>query len=280
MRRIAGGAVLAGAFLALVAVFVVRLFPADAAARALLARLPPQWPTVVFAHARLGLAGLELDDVTLRAPDGRAVFAADRLAVRPSLAGLRSRAGLPWHVTGRACGGEADAVVNGARVPETVTLGWRDVALATCQPLAVTGGALEGRAALVARLAVLPAVAGDGTVDVYGATWKTTAGPLAALGALHAEHAFVRWTLADDRLRLTALELHGPEVTGNGGGEVRLAAPLDASALDVRVTIAPAANAPALVTAMLSFLPGPPDRAARVVRVGGTVAAPLVVAGP
>jgi type II secretion system protein N len=280
MKTAGRAAVVGAVFTALLVFFLARLFPADVVARTLLARLPPAWPSVVFQSARLGLGAIELADVTLRSPDGRALVTAPRVAFRPSLLGLWSRAGLPWRIDATVCGGEGEALVTGERTPEALTLGWRDVDLGACPPLAVTGSALAGRAELAARVALVPEPAGEGTVEVHGAAWRTDVGPLVMLGSLHAERALVRWHLAAGRLDLTSLELHGPEVSAEGTGAVRLADPFDSSGLEVRVAIQAAPGAPDRVRALLAMLPGATPDAPRRMFVHGTLARPAVMAIP
>src|SRR5207253_3387982 len=102
--------------------------------------------------------------------------------------------------------------------------------------------------------------AGEGTVEVRAGEWRSTAGPLLAVGTLHAERASLGWRLVGDRVVVTSLELHGPEVSAEGEGVVRLAAPLEASGLELRLAVAAAPDAPAQVRALLGFLPAPPDR--------------------
>ena len=199
--------------------------------------------------------------------------------LRPSLRGLwRDGTGLPWHVEAVACGGDGVATVTGEGAPSALALTWHDVDLAACPPLALAAGALAGRATVTARIQFAP-LGGEGTVDVRAGEWRSTAGPLLAVGTLHAERASLGWRLVGDRVALTSLELHGPEVSAEGEGTVRLAAPLEASGLELRLAIAAAPDAPAQVRALLGFLPAPPGDAAgrRQLLVAGTVASPRLL---
>ena len=275
-RRLGAAAVVA----ALAAFFLFLLFPVDAVVRALLARATPAgWPAVVFRRAALRPTGLVLDDVTLRGRDGAALAQAERLHLRPSLRGLwRDGTGLPWHVEAVACGGDGVATVTGEGAPSALALTWHDVDLAACPPLALAAGALAGRATVTARIQFAP-LGGEGTVDVRAGEWRSTAGPLLAVGTLHAERASLGWRLLGDRVALTSLELHGPEVSAEGEGTVRLAVPLEASGLELRLAIAAAPDAPDQVRALLGFLPAPPGDAAgrRQLLVAGTVASPRLL---
>ena len=274
-RRLGGAAVVA----ALLALFLFLLFPVDAVVRALLARATPAgWPAVVFRRAALRPTGLLLEDVTLRGRDGTGLAKAERVHLRPSLVGLwRDGTGLPWHVEAVVCGGDGVATVTGERAPSAMALTWDDIDLAACPPLALAAGALAGRATMTARILFAPP-AGEGTVEVRAGEWRSTAGPLLAVGTLHAERASLGWRLVGDRVAVTSLELHGPEVSAEGEGVVRLAAPLEASGLELRLAVAAAADAPDHVRALLGLLPAPAGDTAgpRRLLVAGTVASPRV----
>src|SRR2546430_2000407 len=120
----------------------------------------------------------------------------------------------------------------------------------------------------------------EGTVEVHAGEWRSSAGPLVAVGTLHAERASFGWRLVGDRLALTSLELHGPDVSAEGEGTVRLAAPLEASGLELRLAVAAAPEAPDRVRAPLRLLPAPPRDPARPRRlvVARTLARPPVLA--
>ena len=274
-RRLGGAAVVA----ALLALFLFLLFPVDAVVRALLARATPAgWPAVVFRRAALRPTGLLLEDVTLRGRDGTGLAKAERVHLRPSLVGLwRDGTGLPWHVEAVVCGDDGVATVTGERAPSAMALTWDDIDLAACPPLALAAGALAGRATMTARIQFAPP-AGEGTVEVRAGEWRSTAGPLLAVGTLHAERASLGWRLVGDRVVVTSLELHGPEVSAEGEGVVRLAAPLEASGLELRLAVAAAADAPDHVRALLGLLPAPAGDTVgpRRLLVAGTVASPRV----
>jgi len=251
------------------------LFPTEPIVRRLVARAaPPDWP-VVFRGAVLRPRGLWLTDVTFRRPDGSTVVHAESVHWSPSLIGLlRDGRGLPWHVTADVCGGTGEATVAADGPGVAVALTWHDTDLSACPPLAVAGGALAGRASGAARLVLAPRrpPAGSGRVDLERATWRGE-GPLAAIGSLHAAAASVGWRLADGRLLVEALDLHGPEVSASGSGELRLTEPFEESDLTLRLALAPQADAPPLLRLLLAT---PTGVGSRLVMVGGTLAHPQV----
>jgi type II secretion system protein N len=260
----------AGTFAASVAL----LFPTDLVARHLLTRASrPGWPAVAFAHARLGVRGIRLEDVTLRDVAGVELVRAERADLRPSLAGLfRDGRGLPWRIEAELCGGTSDASIAADGPATAITVAWRDADLGACPPLALTGaGVLAGRAHGTARFSLVSGTPAEGTgrVEVETATWHG-AGPMGALGALHAATASLRWRLHEGRLFFEALDVAGPEVTVEGRGELRLAEPWDESDLDLRLALAPASNAPQLLRLLL----GVPADGTRNVVLGGTLAHP------
>ena len=253
------------------AVFTVSLallFPTELVARRLLARAaPPEWPVVIFRGAALRPRGLWLTDVTLRRPDGTTVVHADSVRWTPSLSGLlRDGRGLPWRIAAEVCGGIGEATVA------------MDGAAVACPPLAVAGGALAGRARGAARLEFTPPAppSGSGRVDLEGATWRGE-GPLAAIGSLHAAAASVGWRLRDGRLMVEALDLHGPEVSASGSGELRLTEPLGASDLVLRLALAPEAQAPPLLRLFLGVPATPSGTGSRLLTVAGTLAHPQLL---
>src|SRR5439155_906845 len=155
---------------------------------------------------------------------------------RPPQASRRPRALRRDRRGGAPAGGNGVATVTGERAPSALALTWHGVDLAACPPLALAAGALAGRATVTARIQFAP-LAGEGTVEVRAGEWRGTAGPLLAVGTLHAERASLGWRLVGDRVALTSLELHGPEVSAEGEGMVRLAAPPEAGGLELRLAI-------------------------------------------
>src|SRR3989442_1552060 len=113
------------------------------------------------------------------------------------------------------------ARVTGDGASAALSFTWKDVDLGGCPPPALAAGALAGRATMTARVQLGPP-AGEGTVEVHAGEWRSSAGPLVAVGTLHAERASFGWRLVGDRVALTSFELHGPDVSAEGEGTVRL----------------------------------------------------------
>lgn len=271
----------AGVALAVFAGALAFTFPTDALVRALLVRVPPPGgATVEFARAVLRPWGLRLEDVLLRRADGHEIAALEAVTLRPSLAGLlRDQSGRPWHLAAVACGGRVDAVLDTDGDGQRLVLDWRDVDLARCPPLAVTGDAAAGTVDGSARLALDPTAGliGVGTLRIRNAAWQT-GGRLPGVAALHADPAVVEWSLAQGRLLLDRIDLHGPELSATGQGSVTLARALGRSALDVALAVTPGPGAPPFVRDVLGGLPaadGVPG--ARRLGLGGTLAAPRLV---
>jgi type II secretion system protein N len=263
-------AIAAGAAL-LFALFTALLFPTDAIVRAIVTR--PGWPPTAIERARLRPNGIHLEGVTVRDDAGAPIVRADRIRLVPSLLDLVTGGdGSPWRADAELCGGTAAATVAPEGGATAVTLTWEDADLAVCPPLGITAGALAGRARGAARLrlAAGTAPAGEGQIEVAAAEWRAPHG-FAALGALHAERATVRWRLGDDVLHLDDIALTGPEVSVSGAGEVHINEPLRDSDLSIRLALLEAPGAPPLVR-LLFRSPHEP----RHVTVAGTLAAPEV----
>jgi len=259
---------------ALFAAVLAFSFPTDAVVRHLVARVtPPDGPRLEFARASLRPWGLRLEGVSLRNPDGAIVAAAEWLLLRPSLWGLvRDRTGRPWHATGGVCAGSLEAALRGDGDGSALTLGWRDLDLASCA-LVPAGGALEGRAegSATLRLARDTPLAGEGNANVRSALLRT-AGLGLPLEALHADPVFFRWQLVEDKITLSTIELHGPELRVNGSGTVRLKETFADSALNLRLVITSGPEAaPPLLEALTHLPPASGVPGARLLLVVDTI---------
>ncbi len=249
-------------------------FPTDAVVRRVVALVtPPGGPALAFGHAALRPWGLRLEDVSLRNPDGSIVAAAEWLLIRPSVRGfVRDRTGRPWHATGGVCRGSIEAVVSGDGRGSALRLGWRDLDLSRCA-LVPSGGALEGRSEGTADLRLAPdtPLAGEGSAHVRSARLNT-AGLGLPLEALHADPAFVRWTLHADKITLQTIELHGPELRVNGSGTVRLKEHFADSPMNLRLIVTPGPDAPPRLRDALTRLPpATGTQGARLLLVVGTI---------
>jgi type II secretion system protein N len=260
VRRAARALLLAAVALVVFGGALSVLLPVDdMVRRAVLRNTPPGWPALVFQRAALWPTGIVLDDVTFRDPTGAEVLHAGRLTLRPSLLGLvRDGSGLPMRfVFDEICSGAGDATLASDGDGADVTVSFTRADLASCPPLAIAGGALTGRADGTARLRLAPGrvVEGEGTVAIARASWK---GPN-LFARLFTDSAAVRWRLTAGRLALEGIDVRAPSLAIYGAGEVRLAEPIDASALDLKLTMASA-----------------PGAAGNPLRVDGTLAQPEV----
>ena len=267
--------------LGVVAVFVAVVaatLPVDALLRrALASAAPPGGPTVTFARAVLRPAGIVLEDAALHAPDGTALAATSRLTAWPSIGGLfGGTSGFPWTLHALVC--DTPARVTVASVPggTALDLRWQDADLARCRGAAIGGGTLLGHAESTAQMTFAATASGQGDVAVRDVLWK--GGPGTAGFALRAAVAQAHWTLADERVELTGVVVHGPDLEAVGGGEVRFAKPFGASTVDIRLEVAPGASATSLIRAVLALLPPmDADRSHRRLVVTGTVDRPQVL---
>jgi type II secretion system protein N len=250
------------------------MFPTDAIVRYAVRRATPaNGPQVTFTRAALRPWGLRLDEVSLRNPDGTIVAAADWLLFRPSLGGfVRDRTGRPWRATGSACSGSLEAVVSAEGAASAVHLGWRDLELSRCD-LVPSATALEGRSEGTADLTLARGapIVGEGTANLRAARLHTADLGL-PLEALHADPASVRWALAADKITISSIEVHGPELRVNGSGTVRLSGSLGDTALNLRLVITPGPDAPPRLREALTRLPPARDTpGARLLLLVGTI---------
>lgn len=265
------GAVLFGVVLALT-------FPTDQLVRRLLAGLPlPDGHVLTFQHANVRPWGVVLDDAAYRRSDGQPVVETDWLRVRPSWTALwRDRLGRPWHVAAGVFGGEIDGRIDLGDTGRRADVSWTDVEVAGLLDALQRHDPLTGRATGRAALQI-PAAApasGEGQLTLRDATW---APPLDALEEvpLHADTVDLQWTLGDHRLDIARFDVAGEEVDLTAKGQVRLAAQLGRSALDLRVTIAPLPGAPVELRRLLDGLPRRSD-GVHDFRLTGTIDAPRV----
>ena len=273
--RVVRRALLAMLFVAALFIAVLALtFPTDAVVRRVLATAtPPGGPMLTFGRATLRPWGLRLDEVSLRNPDGTIVAGADWLLVRPSLIGfLRDRTGRPWRAAGGACSGSVEAVVSAEGAASALRLDWRDLELSDCT-LVPAATAIEGRSEGTANLTLArdTPLVGEGTANLRSARLHTAELGL-PLDALHADPAFIRWALAANKITLSAIEVHGPELRVNGSGTVRLMGSLADSALNLRLVLTPGPDAPpSLQDALAQLPPARETPGARLLLLVGTI---------
>ena len=280
IARVGRGLTLGLGLLALFVMALIVFFPTDALLRDVIARATPKGaPALVFRRALLRPWGVVLEEPALRRPDGSALLNLDWIRFRPSVHGLlRDRTGRPWHIAVGACRGTGEAIVGTDAGAVTVALAWRELDLADCPPLAVTGGALAGHAEGAANILLQNGSppAGEGSIQLRDALWRTAA---FGLDVLHADTAFLRWRLDGGRLTLGTIDLHGPELQASGTGAVDLAGSIARSAVDFRLAVLPGPQVPPPIRDFLDTLPAAPDSAtgARRLTVTGTANAPQLV---
>jgi len=274
---VAGGAVrrVLIALLVVAAVFAAALyltFPTEPVLRRALAEVTgPGSPALSFARAALRPWGLQLDDVTVTRPDGTPLARAEWVTLRPSwLSLLRDRTGYPWHGRVGICRGTADAVLG---ADDVLALDLRDLDLAACPALAGLVGTAEGVASV--RDVRSAARTADGTLTIRAGAWRGAGRFVPGVDTLHLDPATIRWTLADERLALTAIDARGPELELHGSGTVQLASVPAASALALDLVVTPGPSLPPFLRQLMTTLPpaalGPE---ARRLMVAGTLGAP------
>ena len=237
----------------------------------------PNGEALTFGQAYLVPVAIRLTNVRVADTTGRELASLPALDVRPSLVGLwRGNQGFPLHLAADQCGGRVHAEVPAPTAPSTVVLTWRGVQLEGCA-LTRNAPGVQGGSDGEATLALTPAgiVGGEGVVNLTGAVVEMPPGPFASMGPLHANAATLHWHLSDGVVQIDPLELHGPEIDAHGQGQVRLGVPLAASALELRIDIAPKPAAPGALHFALALLPpvraGSPERQ---LQLSGSLGAP------
>jgi type II secretion system protein N len=264
-------ALLVAAATAVFGVVLTLSFPTDELARWGLARAPlPDGRFITFERAHLRPWGLVLDGATLRRPDGGALYAADWLRLRPawSRPPLRLAAGL--------LGGTVDARLGTDGGAQTIELTWADLDLGRLLAALQRGDRVSGRASgsTGLRLTAGDAPSGSGELVLRDAVWHPSLGALAD-APVHAEHATLRWDLADRRLSVAAFDLQGQEMHLAASGHIQVAAALDASTLDLHVSLTPQPGMPEQMRQLLDGLPRGADGTRDFV-LAGTLDAPRI----
>jgi len=270
---------LLGAAAAVLFLIVLGLsFPTDQLVRWGLARAPlPEARAITFRHAHLRPWGLVLEGASLRDPGGGPLYEADWLRVRPSWSGLASeRLGRPWRVAAGALGGTIDGSLDLDRGARTVELTWADLDVGRLLAALHRPDQLSGRASgsTGLRVPATDAASGSGEVVLQDAVWQPALGAFEDL-PLHAERATLRWTLADGRFDVAALEVRGREMNVAASGQVHLAGAAAASTLDLRVTLTPLPDMPGKLRPLLDGLPRGADGTRDFV-LTGTLDAPRI----
>jgi type II secretion system protein N len=256
------------------AVFAVVLalsFPTDELARWALARAPlPDGWFITFERAHLRPWGLVLDGATLRRPDGGALYAADWLRLRPSWSGP------PWRLAAGLLGGTADARLGTDGGVQSIELTWADLDLGQVLAALQRGDRVSGRASGSTGLRVTAgdSASGSGEIVLRDAVWQPSLGALAD-APVHADRATLRWDLDGRHLAVAAFELQGREINLAAKGNIQVAAALDASTLDLHVTLTPQPGMPEQMRRLLDGLPHGADGTRDFV-LAGTLDAPRI----
>ena len=267
MRR----ALLVAATTAVFAVVLALSFPTDELARWGLARAPlPDGCFITFERAHLRPWGLVLDGATLRRPDGGALYAVDWLRLRPSWSVP------PWRLAAGLLGGTVDARLGTDGGAQTIEVTWADLDLGRLLAALQRGDRVSGRASGSTGLRVTAGnpPSGSGEIVLRDAIWQPSLGALAD-APVHAERATLRWDLAGRSLSVAAFDLQGREMNLAASGHVQVAAALDASTLDLHVTLT---AQPAMPDQMRQLLDGLPHGAdgTRDFLLAGTLDAPRI----
>lgn len=256
IRRLVAGLVMLAALFALVLAFV---FPTEQLVRRGLAAVPlPPGMSVDFASASLRPWGLQLDGVVLRRFDGSTAFDAPWLRLRPSLLGLfGAKPGFPWTVKAALCDGDVAFDVDDDGATQALDAAWSDLDLGACLQRLGAPAMLAARASgsLLLRQARGEArPSGNGELAMRDVVWET---PFERLerALLHADSAVVRWTLAGERLTFQELDVRGPDLELDAGGDVLLARSLGQAQLRLRVELTPMPGMPPELQRLLAGLP-------------------------
>jgi type II secretion system protein N len=262
---------LVGAATAVFGLVLALSFPTDELARWGLAHAPlPNGRFITFERAHLRPWGLVLDGATLRRPDGGALYAADWLRLRPAWSGR------PWRVAAGLLGGTVDARLGTDGGAQTIELTWADLDVGRLLAALQRDDRLSGRASGSSGLRVMvgDSASGSGEIVLRDAVWQPSLGALAD-APVHAERATLRWDLAGRRLSVAAFDLRGQEMNLAASGHVQVAAALDASTLDLHVTLTPQPGMPDQMRQLLDALPRGADGTRDFV-LAGTLDAPRI----
>lgn len=264
------------------AVVIALTFPTDAIVRALLARVPlPSGVQVTFASARLRPSGLRLEDVHVLRTDGRSVFDAVWLQLRPSIVGLlRGSYGRPGRVAVATCQGTITVDVGLDQATTVVAVELENVELAACVPYLYPELDVVGRVSGTVNVRYPPRdpVSGDAALDVRSFVLKP-GGSLEDV-VVRADAGRLQARGADGRIELVKLEASSDDFQASGNGAVRLVMPRGDSPIDVRLTVTPGRTAPEMFRRWLAAVPGPPPdpSGTRRLRVQGSIGNPRLVA--
>lgn len=235
---------------------------------------------VVFRAAHLRPWGLVVEGVSVQLPDGRTLLTLESVRMRPSIRGLISLDGRPWHIVARLCDGDLTFDVDAGSTGGTLKSDWNGLQLERCgfpAPFDTFKGRLTGDFDLTATGTPSHAT-GAGRLQMDGIQTPFPEGGALGLAQLQLEQFVTDWKFDGEAIKLSGLSAKTPEVIAQGDGSIFPRGNLGESRLQLRLTAKPQPYAPANVRKLfegLPAVPGEPD--ARLVIVEGTLNAPRVV---
>jgi type II secretion system protein N len=212
--------------------------------------------------------GFELQRVHLgpEDPSRPAYLETTSLYVRPGIDGLFS--GLPraFNVEGPFYGGHVNGqFASGDMNRATVTLD--GVALQQYPLFAELlqggqlAGLLSGALTVEARGTNTDELRAAGELELSGASLTDAKWSGFALPALHFDGTTAKFSVQGNRLEIQELHAEGPELTLEASGQVALREPIGDSVLNLKLSVAPGAEATDQIKTLLSFIPPPPKGA-------------------
>ncbi len=207
--------------------------------------------------------GLELRGLTVRRPDWSRlpILEIPRSYLWPGLNGLMR--GELSKATFRAdlYGGRMKARWVGTEDLKRSTLQVKDLQLARYQPLrelfdeGQIFGLVSGYIEIEGRGADLSSGRANGEVYLDRAGWEDLVYQGLPVLPLNFEETKAHFTLQNGRIEIAEFTSTGPDVTISGSGQIGLRNPIQLSALDLKVTIEPVADARPEVKGLLSLIP-------------------------
>lgn len=237
-----------------------------------------------YRHSSLVWRGISLEDLEIagaNTPDAPLVI--DRLVAQPTLLGLlRGRGGLPWQLAADLLAGSATAQLYGQPPAWSANVDWRKLDLSRLpmgtRPRITLSGVTDGNVK----------ASGPGSTGGAGTgSWKISGGDISATGLRSGQlvlppialgHLESNGTWEGPRLTIESLRTEGPLGTASITGRIILRAPVEQSALSLRLTHSPPTTGSTDLSAMMRLLlpGGAAARGPRTYHVGGTLGLPAV----
>jgi type II secretion system protein N len=230
--------------------------------------------------------GFELQRVRIASTtaDQPPLFEASSLFIRPGFDGLLRGALDSVFLSGPMFGGQVDgsfAMTDGV-VRASFTLDHVDMRRLTAIRLYVPegeiAGLLSGAVSVEWHREDSAATTAAGELDLRKASLTDLKVAEMPVPALHFDNSVLKFTLQSNRLEVEEFDAVGPELKLSANGQVALRSPVTDSVLNLKATIAPGAESPDNVKALLAFLPPLPkgQKADAPRTISGTLAKPRV----